>query len=99
MDRARNEFFAGPGLAEDQHARIRGCYYRHETQRSLEHWALSDDLAKLGPNFLFEIKSLLCLFVSILYRLFVVERVLNGDGYLACNLFQKGDVVFGISPL
>src|SRR5215472_720717 len=93
MNRARNKFLAGPRLPEDQHARIRGCDYRYETQRSLEHWALSHDFAEISANFLFEVESLFCFLISVLCRLFVFQRVFNCNRNLRSHLLEQDDVV------
>ena len=49
---------------------------------------------KLGANFLLEIESLFRFFISILCRLFVLQRVLNCNRYLTGHLLEQDDVVF-----
>src|SRR6516162_4795808 len=56
-------------------------------------------MPKLGPNFLLEIAPLFGLRVAVLDRPFVVQRVLNSNGYLARNLFEKANFIFGKSAL
>ena len=99
MCRARNEFFAGSRLSQDQHARIRGRHHRHQAQRGLQRRALSDNFTKLGANFLLKIASLFCLLVSVLDRRFIIQRILNRNGYLAGHLFEKNDVISLECPL
>src|SRR5579863_5195069 len=94
-----NQFFAGSRLAQNQNAGICRCNDGYKIQRSFQSRTSSNDLPKLGARFLFQIQSLFGFLVSLLYRLFIVQRVLNRDGYLARNLLQKGDIVFGISSL
>src|SRR5262249_48980438 len=99
VDCTRDQFLAGSRFAQDQNARICRRHYGNKIQRIFQSRTTSDDLPELGPRFLLEIESLFCLFVSVPDRLFVVQRVLNSNGYLAGNLLQKGDLIFGISPL
>src|SRR5215470_5042241 len=94
-----DEFLASSCLAQDQHTRICGRHHRYQLQRALQCGALADDLAKLGANFFLEIDSLFCLFVSVFDGLFVVQRVLDGYGYLGGHLFQEGNFFFGIRLL
>src|SRR6266404_8381418 len=62
VDCTRDEFFAGPRFAQDQHTRVCGRYYGHKIQRRLQRGALADDFSKLGANFLLQIESLFRLF-------------------------------------
>src|SRR6267142_2287713 len=61
-------------------------------QRGLQRRALSDNFTNFRANFLLEIASLFCLLVSVLDHRFVVQRILNRNGYLAGHLFEKNDV-------
>src|SRR5580692_829321 len=90
----RNEFFAGPGLSQDQHTGIRRGHYRDQAQRGLERRALADDFAKPSANFLFEVEPLFRFFISILCSLFILQCVLNGNRYLTGHLLEQDDVVF-----
>ena len=92
--RAGNQLLAGSGLAQDQHARIRRRNNGYQLQRGLQSGALPHDCPTLSANFLFQVESLFRFFISILYRLFVLQRVLNCNRYLAGHLLEQDDVVF-----
>ncbi len=92
VDGPRDELFAGSCL-QDQDAGVCGGHDRDHIQGGLQGGAPADDVPELGASLLLEIASLGCLFVPVLYRLSVVQRVLNRDGDLAGNLFQKGDII------
>src|SRR5215469_1615663 len=55
---------------------------------------LSDDLSKLGPNFLLKVKPLLRFLISILCSLLVLQCVLNCNRYLTGHLLEQDDIVF-----
>ena len=92
--RAGDQLLAGSGLAQDQHARIRRRDNGYQLQRGLQSGALSHDCPTLSANFLLEVESLFRFFISILYRLFVLQRVLNGNRHLTGHLLEQDDVVF-----
>src|SRR5262250_522751 len=99
VDGARNEFFAGSRLPQDQDARIRGSDHGHQAQSGLQGGAVADDSPKLRTKFLFEIGSVGRLFVPVLRGFLVVQAVFNGDGDLTSHLVEKGHLILSKSSL
>jgi hypothetical protein len=65
----------------------------HQMQGALQCGTFADDCTELRSEFFFEIESLFRLFVSILCRPFVLQRVLYGNRYLARHLLKQQNVV------
>ena len=91
--RAGKQLLPGSGLSQDQHARIRSRNNGYQLQRGHQRGALTHDCPTLSANFLLQVESLFRFFISILYRLFVLQRILNGNRHLAGHLLQQDDVV------
>src|SRR5215471_11895369 len=99
VDGARNEFFAGSRLAQDQDARIRRGDHGHQVQRGMQGGTVADDSPKIGTKFLFEIGSVRRLFVPVLRGFLVVQAVFNGNGDLTSHLVEKGHLILSKSSL
>src|SRR5215467_9851962 len=99
VDGARNEFFAGSRLAQDQDARIRRGDYGHQVENGLQGGAIADDSPKLRTKLVFEIGSVRRLFVPVLRGSLVVQAVFNGNGDLASHLVEKGHLILSKSSL
>src|SRR5579862_6223773 len=93
MNRARDQLFASPSLALNEHARIRGSNDGDELHRRFQNRAVTDDGSNLPANFFLQVQSLSRFFVSVLYGLFVLQRVLNRNCYLIGHLLEQNDVV------
>src|SRR5262249_12647514 len=92
MDCARNQFFAGASLTVNQHARIRRCDDGYQVHRGFQCGTFTDDRVKtaLDANLLLQVALLCCLFILILNRLSVLQRILNGYGDVTGYIFEKG---------
>ena len=81
VDGASHQLLAGPGLAEEEHCRIRRRDHLHLLERSAQRTAVADDLleAAVGADLTLQVQALLCELVPQLRDLLKRKRV--GDGH------------------
>jgi hypothetical protein len=96
MNRARDQFLACSGFAENQHGGVGGRNRLDLAQNSSECRTLAHDLIEieLGPNFVFEVKLFFGELILELPDLLKGQRILDGDRHLNRNLNHQFNVGF-----
>jgi hypothetical protein len=92
---AGQQLLAGPGLAEDEHRRVRRRHELDLLQHLLQRGAVSDDLFEvvLGPDLVFEVELFFRQLVLERSHLLVHERIVDRDGDLAGGLAEQCDIL------
>src|SRR5580700_922118 len=95
MDRARDQFFPGPGFPIDKDRGIGGRYDFDLLEDEPQCLALTDDLFKLQltADFVFEVQLLLGEFVLEVGNFAERHCVFYRDGHLAGNLGEEYNII------
>src|SRR5258705_4901055 len=95
MNRACDEFFAGPGLSVNQDRRARFCNCLNLPQNVPERLTLADDVLKITItlNRFFEVELLFFQFVLERINLVKCKRILHRKRDLICDLDEQLNVI------